>query len=240
MLFDVDRRYSLLIFSLMVILMLLIVASCTVNELPAQENPANVTPAVTSNITNPSMFGINSFTAQPETIKPGETTILSWKVTGASSLSIDPDIGSVTGTSGSVSIAPQGTTLYTLTACDARCKMIARFLVIVKTADGAIVWPTSSSDNITTEPLYEGWSHYPNKYVVWDIIDRNKDTATDTVNCWHQGRIINNHTEWMMTGVTVSDRLIADKILPSAQRIYVTSMDCLQLPELKWKWKVYP
>jgi len=240
MLFDMDRRYSLLIFSLMVTLVLLIVASCTINELPAQENPANVTPAVTGNITNPAMFGINSFIAQPETIKPGETTILSWKVTGASSLSIDPDIGSVTGPSGSISITPQGTTLYTLTACDARCKMISRFLVIVKTADGAIIWPKSSSDNITIESLYEGWSYYPNKYVVWDIIDRNKDTATDTVNCWHQGRIINNHTEWIMTDVTVNNRLVANNIVPSQQLIYVTSMDCMQFPELKWKWKVYP
>jgi len=223
----------------MVILVLLIVASCTVNELPAQENPANVTPAVTGNITNPAMFGINSFIAQPEIIKPGETTILSWKVTGASSLSIDPDIGSVTGTSGSVSIAPQGTTLYTLTACDAHCKMIARFLVIVKKADGSIIWPTISSDNITTEPLYEGWSYYPNKSVAWEILDRNEYSNKETSNCWHQGRITNNHTEWMMTKVTVSNILIADHILPSAQMIYVASMDCLQLPELKWKWKVY-
>jgi len=223
----------------MVILVLLIVASCTVNELPAQENPANVTPAVTGNITNTAMFGINSFIAQPEIIKPGETTILSWKVTGASSLSIDPDIGSVTGTSGSVSIAPQGTTLYTLTACDARCKMIARFLVIVKKADGSIIWPTISSDNITTEPLYEGWSYYPNKYVEWTILDRNKDTAIDTLTCWHQGRIINKHGEWTMTDVTVSGKMVARIILPSEQVIYVTSMDCLQLPELKWKWKVY-
>ncbi len=40
-----------------------------------------------------------------------------------------------------------------------------------------------------------------------------------------------------MTEVTVSGKLVASKIAPSEQVIYVTSMDCLLLPELKWKWK---
>jgi hypothetical protein len=111
--------------------------------------------------------------------------------------------------------------------------------VIVKTADGAIIWPQSSSEIVTPEPIYEGWSHYPNKYVEWTILDRNKDTGSDVYNCWHQGRIINHHSEWMMTDVTVSGKIVASKILPSEQLIYVTSMDCLQLPELKWKWKSY-
>lgn len=56
---------------------------------------------------------INSFSASPTTVVSGASSTLSWSVTGATSLSIDP-IGTVTGTSTSVS--PTATTTYTLRA----------------------------------------------------------------------------------------------------------------------------
>jgi len=240
MLFELGRRYSLLIISLLISLIFLIEASCTTIGLPAQVNPPDVTPAVTDNITTPTLLGIKSFTAEPKTIKPGETTTLSWKVTGASSISIDPDIGTVTETTGSVSISPRGTTLFTLKASDARTEMIARVLVIIKTAEGTIIWADSGSDNITAQPqLYEGWTYYPNKYVEWNIIDRYRDPYGDTDTCSQVGYIINNHGQWMMTEITVNKKSVADFILPSSQRSYTISVDCQQLPELKWKWKVY-
>lgn len=239
MLFELGRRYSLLTVSLLVSLLLLIGASCTINELPPQVNPPKENPIVTGNITTSALLDIKSFIAQPKTIKLGENTTLGWKVDGASSLSVDPTIGSVTGNTGNVSISPRETTLYTLKASDGHHEISARFLVIVKTADGTIVWSNSGSDNSTTEPFYEGWSYYPNKYVEWDIIDRYKDPYGDTGNCWQAGNIINNHSEWMMTEITVNNKSVAAFILPSSRRGYTTSIDCQQLPELKWKWKVY-
>jgi len=239
MLFKLDRRYSLFALLLLVSLLFLGGTSCTVEESPGQVNPPIVNPSVTDNTTAPVLLDIKSFAALPKTIKLGENTVLSWKVSGASSISIDPAIGSVTGNSGNVSISPQGTTLYTLRASDGRYEVSARFLVIVETADGTIVWPKISSDNITTEPLYEGWSHYPNKYVVWNITDRYKAPYSESDYCGQIGYIINNHSGWMMTEVTINKRVVFDFILPSTQRNYVTSVDCVQLPELKWKWKVY-
>jgi hypothetical protein len=60
---------------------------------------------------------ISSFTANPPTIASGHTTTLSWSgVTGADTLHIDPDVGSVSGSSGSVTVSPTATTTYTLTA----------------------------------------------------------------------------------------------------------------------------
>ena len=58
---------------------------------------------------------IASFTAYPETIKVGQSSTLSWTVTGTSTtLRIDPDIASVWGRTSQV-VTPDRTTAYTLT-----------------------------------------------------------------------------------------------------------------------------
>ena len=57
---------------------------------------------------------ITSFTAQPLSIEAGQSTTLSWVVSGASSLSISPGVGTVSGSS--VTVRPSATTSYTLTA----------------------------------------------------------------------------------------------------------------------------
>jgi len=57
---------------------------------------------------------INSFTASPATINSGQSSTLSWTVSGATSLSIDNGVSTVTGTSRVV--APSATTTYKLTA----------------------------------------------------------------------------------------------------------------------------
>jgi len=231
------RRCSAPAISLLMLVVILIGSSCTVNELPQPvDNPAN--PPVANNSITCVILDISSFVAKPKTILLGEQTVLSWKTVAATSLSIEPGIGNIGVDTQSITVSPKATTLYTLRASDGCYEVSQKFLVIVKTADGAIVWPQSSSENVTPEPIYEGWSHYPNKFVEWTILDRNKDTGSDIYNCWHQGRIINHHNEWKMTDVTVSGKAVASQISPSEQVIYVTSMDCLQLPELKWKWKL--
>jgi hypothetical protein len=58
---------------------------------------------------------IASFTATPLSIASGSATTLSWVVTNAASLSIDHDVGDVTGRS-SVLASPTADTTYTLTA----------------------------------------------------------------------------------------------------------------------------
>jgi len=58
---------------------------------------------------------ITNFAATPSTISNGQSSTLSWAVSGATSLSIDNGIGDVT-TKPSVSVSPTTTTTYTLTA----------------------------------------------------------------------------------------------------------------------------
>lgn len=59
---------------------------------------------------------INSFIATPGNITAGGTAALSWNTTGATTLSIDQGVGTVTGGTGSVNVSPATSKTYTLTA----------------------------------------------------------------------------------------------------------------------------
>jgi hypothetical protein len=61
---------------------------------------------------------INSFDANPSTISAGQTSKITWNISGATSASIDQGIGNVALT-GSRDVAPSATTTYTLTAINA-------------------------------------------------------------------------------------------------------------------------
>ena len=56
---------------------------------------------------------VNFFTANPYVIRKGESTILSWKTTGGSSVSIDKSLGTVAG-EGTIQVTPAATTTYML------------------------------------------------------------------------------------------------------------------------------
>ena len=57
---------------------------------------------------------ISGFTATPAKVTLGQSSTLSWAVTGSPGMIINPGVGAVTGTSATVT--PSATTLYTLTA----------------------------------------------------------------------------------------------------------------------------
>src|SRR5687767_10614526 len=63
----------------------------------------------------PGWAGINSFTASPTAFLPGETVTLSWNVTLGDVISIAPDVGPVTGATGSVAVQPSAAVTYILT-----------------------------------------------------------------------------------------------------------------------------
>jgi hypothetical protein len=72
---------------------------------------------------------IHSFTANPPAIQPGGTSTLTWNVTAATTLSISPDVGTVTGTQ--IEIKPTVTTEYTLTASNPSGTTTAKVTVTV-------------------------------------------------------------------------------------------------------------
>ncbi len=57
---------------------------------------------------------VRSFVASPANVAPGSPATLSWEVTGADAVAVEPAVGGVTGTSATVH--PPATTVYTLTA----------------------------------------------------------------------------------------------------------------------------
>ena len=59
---------------------------------------------------------INSFTASPASIDAGQKTTMSWDVSGAATITIQPDIIGTVGSSGSLQLTPPATITYTLTA----------------------------------------------------------------------------------------------------------------------------
>ena len=75
---------------------------------------------------------INSFTATPATITAGQSAILSWSVSGASTVSIDNGVGDVSNAT-SRAVSPSQTTTYTLTATGSGGSVTSRTTITVST-----------------------------------------------------------------------------------------------------------
>lgn len=73
---------------------------------------------------------ISSFTANPQTISPGQSSTLSWTVSGASYDIVSPQIGAIRGTS--VSVSPTQTTTYYLISTNEYGRSAAKVTVTVQ------------------------------------------------------------------------------------------------------------
>jgi uncharacterized cupredoxin-like copper-binding protein len=71
---------------------------------------------VTVSTQTPAAVRILQFSANPAGIQPGQASTLTWVVENATSVTINPGIGTVDAHSGSVSVSPTSTTTYTLAA----------------------------------------------------------------------------------------------------------------------------
>jgi hypothetical protein len=88
-------------------------SSTVTYTLTASNSVSTITRSVVINVT-PNIAILN-FGANPSSINSGGSTTINWQVTGASSVTITPGVGSVA-LSGSLIVSPADTTTYTLTA----------------------------------------------------------------------------------------------------------------------------
>ncbi|MCZ8132210.1 MAG: serine hydrolase [Steroidobacteraceae bacterium] len=87
---------------------------------------------------------IASFTATPSSVVAGQSTTLSWSVTGAASLSISGGVGSVTGQT-SRAVSPTATTTYVLTATNASGGSVTASATVTVTAPATGPYPAGLS-----------------------------------------------------------------------------------------------
>jgi hypothetical protein len=119
-------------------------------------------PALTYSVYLPAMIkpstgsppSILSFSASPASIGAGQSSQLSWSVSGATSLNISPGVGAVTGSS--VTVTPATTTQYTLVAANAYGSTSAQTTVTVvgtlPSSASFFIEPLPSIDRPTSHP----------------------------------------------------------------------------------------
>ncbi len=133
-----SRSQRIFLIGISALLVLILVLGCTPNKqggftcalvpvlnkvkslLPSSHKQTEQEPIAISRPTDPAPV-INSFDASPSSINSGEKSTLEWDVSGAMSVIISPDVGSVS-TKGVRAVSPKKDTVYTLTASNASSK----------------------------------------------------------------------------------------------------------------------
>lgn len=111
------RNNKKLLYILLACILVAFAAGCK-KKVPPPPPPPPPPPGPVKQETPAVKPGITSFTAEPTTIQRGQSAMLRWSVTGATSVSIDNGIGTVSA-SGTRQVFPSATTRYTLTATSA-------------------------------------------------------------------------------------------------------------------------
>ncbi len=127
----------------------------------------------------PPQPSIASFTAAPSTITAGQSCLLSWSVANTASLSIDQGVGTVTGTSRSVS--PEATATYTLTAAGPGGTVTSQALVTVNPAPPITVSVSPNSASLhpgQAQPFAATETGTANNAVTWSVVEAGGGTIT--------------------------------------------------------------
>ena len=136
------KRRSLLIAVLVCLSVLAALSGCITVTIPSPSGSSSTTPSSTTvpqtPDSTPSTTPVNpgtrpvitSLSASPAAVNIGVASTLSWSVSGADSVSIDHGVGSVA-SSGSRTVLPASTTVYTLTAINSAGSNMASTQIVV-------------------------------------------------------------------------------------------------------------
>jgi hypothetical protein len=124
--------------------------------------------AVTVQVTAPPV--VVQFIAAPASISAGGATTISWNVTGANTVSIQPDLGTVPA-AGSRVVYPSTTTVYVLSASSSCCVVNRSVTVQVAQFPVPSYLPVINLFNINPQSIYQGGS----ATLQWNV--QNADTV---------------------------------------------------------------
>jgi len=131
------KKFGFLALSLL--LLLILIPSC-ITVLP----PAGGQPSV-----------IGTFSSNPSTINPGDTSTLSWNVTGASSVSIDNGIGQVSAV-GAMAVSPAASTVYTISAVNSAGTVTRSATIIVNSAATPVAFAVTGVTANISPTIFSG------------------------------------------------------------------------------------
>jgi hypothetical protein len=116
---------------------------------------------------------IAQFTATPNLINRGDRSVLNWQVENATEVTIDNGVGSVNAPSGTVTVTPAETTIYTLTARNDVGEVSTTVLVTVQTPI-----PTFIRCDVTPQNITQGETAHIN----WQTENADQVTLTGVGN----------------------------------------------------------
>ena len=173
-----------------------------------------------SQIIHPDMPVINSFEARPSAISAGEGSTLNWSVSDATSVTIDPEIGSVALT-GRRQVSPTETTIYTLTATNDAGKRFDTVKVVVK-------------EEIVNLPVINSFKASPSEIkpdesatLSWDVSDATSVTIYPGI-----GKVALRGTKEVSPAETTTYTLIATNDAGSVDDTVKVFVDKILLPDL--------
>jgi hypothetical protein len=122
----------------------------------------SVTVIATASQPNPPMISV--FQVSPATISPGQSATITWNVSNATSVTIDQGIGQVAA-SGSRTVSPGFTTVYTLTAANNSSSINhSQILSVMSASSGQLpnitifeVYPSYIPTTVTVGPVMIKW-----------------------------------------------------------------------------------
>jgi peptidoglycan-associated lipoprotein len=109
---DSSRLYASKLGAVMLVALVMFAAGCA-KKVPPPPPPPAPTPTATAP-PPPAAPVVNSFTAEPSTIEPGQSSTLRWSISGATDMTIDKGVGAVQ-SQGQRQVFPRASTSYTLT-----------------------------------------------------------------------------------------------------------------------------
>ena len=156
-------------------------ANTTTYTLTASNDSGNSTSTAVITVTISKVPIINDFSAEPLSIKSGESSVIRWDVIGATSININQGIGGVA-SKGSWKVTPVATTTFTLTA-DSGYGTVNKSITIA--VDTSAVTPTTSSPTTTGPPTITSFIATPssimlseNSTLSWSVSGARSVTIT--------------------------------------------------------------